>query len=140
MSVFDVALEQVVTRVPEIRFVTLTDTQGIEVARKSVRTDQDAQSLASEYTTVLRTVVGMARDHGLGALRELQIGTEKTTALLVAITADYYLVALMEPDSITGRCLRVSGTDLICAYIAPLPTLSVPRESRSCNILLIRLI
>ena len=47
MSVFDVALEQVVTRVPEIRFVTLTDTDGIEVARKSVRTDQAAQSLAS---------------------------------------------------------------------------------------------
>ena len=48
MSVFDTALEQVVTRVPEIRFVTLTDTDGIEVARKSVRTDQDAQSLATE--------------------------------------------------------------------------------------------
>ena len=115
MSVFDVALEQVVTRVPEIRFVTLTDTEGIEVARTSVRTDQDAQSLATEYTTVLRTVVGMARDHRLGALRELQIGTEKTTALLVAITADYYLVALLEPDSITGRArfhLRMAGLDL----------------------------
>ena len=115
MSVFDVALEQVVTRVPEIRFVTLTDTDGIEVARKSVRTDQDAQSLATEYTTVLRTVVGMAKDHGLGALRELQIGTERTTALLVAVAAEYYLVALLEPDSITGRArfhLRMAGLDL----------------------------
>ena len=115
MSVFDVALEQVVTRVPEIRFVTLTDTDGIEVARKSVRTDSDAQTLATEYTTVLRTVVGMAKDHGLGALRELQIGTERTTALLVAVTAEYYLVALLEPDSITGRArfhLRMAGLDL----------------------------
>ena len=115
MSVFDVALEQVVTRVPEIRFVTLTDTDGIEVARKSVRTDQDAQSLATEYTTVLRTVVGMARDHGLGALRELQIASERTTALLVAVTAEYYLVALLDPDSITGRArfhLRMAGLDL----------------------------
>lgn len=115
MSVFDAALEQVVTRVPEIRFVTLTDTEGIEIARKSVRIDQDAQTLATEYTTVLRTVVRMARDHGLGALRELQIGTEKTTALLVAITAEYYLVALLEPDSITGRArfhLRMAGLDL----------------------------
>ena len=115
MSSFDVALEQVVTRVPEIRFVTLTDTDGIEVARKSVRADQDAQNLASEYTTVLRTVVGLAREHGLGALRELQIGTEKTTALLVAVTAEYYLVALLEPDSITGRArfhLRMAGLDL----------------------------
>lgn len=115
MSVFDTALEQVVTRVPEIRFVTLTDTDGIEVARKSVRTDKDAQTLATEYTTVLRTVVSMARDHGLGALRELQIGTEKTTALLVAITGEYYLVALLEPDSITGRArfhLRMAGLEL----------------------------
>ena len=115
MSVFDVALEQLVTRVPEIRFVTLTDTDGIEVARKSVRTDLAAQSLASEYTTVLRTVVSMARDHSLGALRELQIGTEKTTALLVAITAEYYLVALLEPDAITGRArfhLRMAGLEL----------------------------
>jgi predicted regulator of Ras-like GTPase activity (Roadblock/LC7/MglB family) len=115
MSVFDAALEQVVTRVPEIRFVTLTDTDGIEVARKSVRTDQAAQSLSAEYTTVLRTVVGMAREHGLGALRELQIGTEKTTALLVAVTAEYYLVALLEPDSITGRArfhLRIAGLEL----------------------------
>ena len=115
MSDFDVALEQGVTRVPEIRFVTLTDTDGIEVARKSVRTDEAAQSIANEYTTVLRTVVGMARDHGLGALRELQIGTEKTTALLVAVTAEYYLVALLEPDSITGRArfhLRMAGLEL----------------------------
>ncbi|MBK5256105.1 MAG: hypothetical protein JJE39_08735, partial [Vicinamibacteria bacterium] len=50
MSVFDVALDRIVARIPEIRFVTLTDTDGIEVARKSVRTDEDAQSLASEYT------------------------------------------------------------------------------------------
>ena len=115
MSVFDVALEQLVTRVPEIRFVTLTDTDGIEVARKSVRTDLAAQSLASEYTTVLRTVVSMAREHSLGALRELQIGTEKTTALLVAITAEYYLVALLDPDAITGRArfhLRMAGLEL----------------------------
>ncbi len=115
MSVFDVALEQLVTRVPEIRFVTLTDTEGIEVARKSVRTDQDAQNVATEYTTVLHTVVSMARDHRLGALRELHIATEKTTALLVAITGEYYLVALMEPDSITGRArfhLRMAGLEL----------------------------
>ncbi len=115
MSVFDAALEQIVTRVPEIRFVTLTDTEGIEVARKSVRTDEDARNLATEYTTVLRTVVGMARDHGLGALRELQIGTEVTTALLVAVTMEYYLVALLDPDSITGRArfhLRMAGLDL----------------------------
>lgn len=115
MSVFDVALEQVVTRVPEIRFVTLTDTEGIEVARKSVRSDQAAESLASEYTTVLRTVVTLAKENGLGALRELQIGTEKTTALLVAVTGEYFLVALLEPDSITGRArfhLRMAGLEL----------------------------
>lgn len=115
MSVFDAALDQVVTRVPEIRFVTLTDTEGIEVARKSVRTDKSAQTLATEYTTVLRTVVGMAKEHGLGALRELQIGTEKTTALLMAVTNEYYLVALLEPDAITGRArfhLRLAGLEL----------------------------
>jgi len=115
MSVFDQALDQVVNRVPEIRFVSLTDTEGIEVARKAVRSDQAAQGLATEYTTVLRTVVTMAREHGLGALRELQIGTEKTTALLVAITGEYYLVALLDPDSITGRArfhLRMAGLEL----------------------------
>lgn len=115
MSVFDQALDRVVTRVPEIRFVSLTDTEGIEVARKAVRSDQAAQGLATEYTTVLRTVVTMAREHGLGALRELQIGTEKTTALLVAITGEYYLVALLDPDSITGRArfhLRMAGLEL----------------------------
>jgi len=115
MSVFDQALDRVVTRVPEIRFVRLTDTEGIEVARKAVRSDQAAQGLATEYTTVLRTVVTMAREHGLGALRELQIGTEKTTALLVAITGEYYLVALLDPDSITGRArfhLRMAGLEL----------------------------
>ncbi len=115
MSVFDVALEKIGAQVPELRFVSLTDTDGIEVARRSVRTDADAQALATEYTTVLRTVVGMAREHRLGALRELMIGTEKTTALLVAITAEYYLVALLEPDSIVGRArfhLRMAGLEL----------------------------
>lgn len=115
MSVFEDVLQRVVTRVPEVRFVTVTDTEGIEVARKSVRPDKDAQMLATEYTTVLRTVVMLAREHGLGNLRDLQIATEKMTALLVAITREYYLVALMEPDSVTGRArfnLKMAGLDL----------------------------
>lgn len=115
MSVFDEALEQIVTRVPEIRFVTLTDTEGIEIARRSVRTDDMAEALASEYTTVLRTVVRMAREHGLGGLRDLQIRTDGTTALLVWVSSDYYLVALLDPDSLTGRArfhLRQAGLEL----------------------------
>ncbi len=101
MSVFDVALEQVVTRVPEIRFVTLTDTDGIEVARKSVRTDEAAQSLATEYTTVLRTVVSMARDHGLGALRELQAST-------ATLPADYRRQVLSDTHAVAWALLSTT--------------------------------
>ena len=53
--------------------------------------------------------------HGLGGLRDLQIGTEATTALLIEVTGDYYLVALLDPDANTGRArfhLRMAGLEL----------------------------
>lgn len=115
MTVFEDVLQRIASRVPEARFLSITDTDGIEIARRAVRPDQDADMLATEYTTVLRTVVGMARDHGLGDLRDLQIGTEKMTALLVGITREYYLVALMDPNSVSGRArfnLAMAGLDL----------------------------
>lgn len=115
MTVFEDVLDRVVSRTPGVRFVTVTDTDGIEVARKSVRADKDAQTLAAEYTTLLRTVISLARDQGIGDLRDLQVATEKMTALLVAITKEYYLVALLEPDAVTGRArfhMKMAGQDL----------------------------
>ena len=72
-------------------------------------------AVAAEYTTLLRASVSAATDTGLGDLREFSIVTEKMTALLVGITADYYLFAALAPGALVGRArfaLRVAGSGL----------------------------
>ncbi len=51
----------------------------------------------------------------LGELRELTVCAERMTALLVSITAEYFLFGVFEPDTLVGQArfaLRSASLDL----------------------------
>ena len=68
-----------------------------------VRPDPDLEAVAAEYTTLLRASATTASDTGLGDLRELSVVTEKMTAVIVAITKEYFLFASLAPGALMGR-------------------------------------
>src|SRR6266545_1082819 len=90
-------------------------TDGIPIEKLVVRPEPNLEAVAAEYTTLLKTGVAVAADTGLGPLRELSVVTEKMTALLVAITPEYFLFAGLAPGALIGRArfaLRVAGLAL----------------------------
>jgi predicted regulator of Ras-like GTPase activity (Roadblock/LC7/MglB family) len=109
------ALSKVAARVPEARVLMIIGTDGIPIERLVLQPDPNLDTIAAEYTTLLRSSLSAASDTGLGDLSELSIITERTTTLMVGITRDYFLFALLSPGALVGRArfaLRVAGAQL----------------------------
>ena len=103
MAAFAEALRRIAAKVPETQLVMIMGTDGIPIERLVVRPDPNLEAVAAEYTTLLRASANTASDTGLGDLRELAVVTEKMTALIVAITNEYFLFASLAPDVLMGR-------------------------------------
>jgi predicted regulator of Ras-like GTPase activity (Roadblock/LC7/MglB family) len=115
MSGFSDALKKVASRVPETQMLIVMAADGIPIEKLIVRPDPDLEAIAAEYTTLLRASSNTASDTGLGALRELSVVTEKMVAVIVAITAEYFLFASLAPGAVMGRArfaLRMAGIAL----------------------------
>jgi predicted regulator of Ras-like GTPase activity (Roadblock/LC7/MglB family) len=100
---FGEALQRVAARVPETQMLVVMATDGIPIEKLVVRPDPNLEAVAAEYTTLLRASATTASDTGLGDLQELSVVTEKMTAVIVAITPEYYLFASLAPGALLGR-------------------------------------
>jgi predicted regulator of Ras-like GTPase activity (Roadblock/LC7/MglB family) len=112
---FATALSKVAAQVPESRVLMIIGTDGIPIERLVLKHDPNLETIAAEYTTLLRSSLAAASDTGLGELQELSIVTEKITTLMIGITREYFLFALLSPGALIGRArfvLRVAGTNL----------------------------
>jgi predicted regulator of Ras-like GTPase activity (Roadblock/LC7/MglB family) len=112
---FTETLRQVAARVPEAQMLLVMATDGIPVAKLVLRPEPNLEAVAAEYTALLRASVSAASDTGLGELHELCVVSDRMTALLVAITPEYFLFAALGPGALAGRArhaLRVAGLTL----------------------------
>jgi len=115
VSAFTDALRQVADRVPETQLLIVMGTDGIPIEKLVVRPAANLETVAAEYTSLLKSGVAVAGDTGLGQLKELSVITERMVALLVAITPEYFLFAGLAPGALLGRArfaLRVAGIAL----------------------------
>jgi predicted regulator of Ras-like GTPase activity (Roadblock/LC7/MglB family) len=115
VTAFTQALRSVAARVPEAQVLIIMGTDGIPVEKLVLNPDPNLEAVAAEYTALLRASVTAAGDTGLGELRELSVVTDRVTALLVAITSEYFLFAALAPGALQGRArfaMRVAGQGL----------------------------
>jgi predicted regulator of Ras-like GTPase activity (Roadblock/LC7/MglB family) len=112
---FNETLKQVALRVPESQVLMVMGTDGIPIEKLVIHADPNMEAVAAEYTSLLRASLSAAADTGLGSLQELSIQTERMTALLVAITPEYFLFAALDPGAVVGRArfaLKMAGVAL----------------------------
>lgn len=112
MSAFAGLLQKLAERIPESRLLMIMGTDGIPVVRYVAQEDPNMEAIAAEYTTLLRASLTAAADTGLGQLHEVAVVNEKLTALMVAITGEYFLFAALGPGASLGRArhaLRMAG-------------------------------
>jgi predicted regulator of Ras-like GTPase activity (Roadblock/LC7/MglB family) len=112
---FAQALQKVASRVPEMRVLMIIGTDGIPIERLVLQPDPNLETIAAEYTTLLRSSLAAAVDTGLGELQELSVVTENMTTLIVGITREYFIFAILSPGALLGRArfaLRMAGVSL----------------------------
>jgi predicted regulator of Ras-like GTPase activity (Roadblock/LC7/MglB family) len=115
MSVFTEALRRIADRVPETRLLMIMGSDGIPVERYVSGSDTNLEAVAAEYTTLLRASLAAAADTDLGQLLEVTVVNDRMTALMVAITVDYFVFAALAPGASLGRAryaLRMAGLNL----------------------------
>jgi predicted regulator of Ras-like GTPase activity (Roadblock/LC7/MglB family) len=100
---FSEALRSVARRAPDARAVFIMGSAGMPVDRVLVAPDPTLDAIAAELTTLVRSTLGAPADTGLGALRELTVVTQGITAVVMAITPDYYLFVALAPGGVVGR-------------------------------------
>lgn len=103
MPSFRDALTEIAEKIPEARVLAIMGTDGIAVERLVLTQDLNLEAVAAEYTTLLRGSLSTAADTALGELLEVTVVNELVTALMTAITPEYYLFAALAPGAILGR-------------------------------------
>jgi predicted regulator of Ras-like GTPase activity (Roadblock/LC7/MglB family) len=112
---FSDSLRRIAESVPEAQVVMIMGTDGIPIEKLVVRPDPRLETVAAEYTSLLRASLSVAGASGLGSLTEVCLVTEKMTTLLQGITPEYFLFAALPPGALLGRArffLRMAGIDL----------------------------
>jgi predicted regulator of Ras-like GTPase activity (Roadblock/LC7/MglB family) len=114
-AAFKEVLQTIASRVPETQLAMVMGTDGIPIEKLVLAPQANLEAMAAEYTTLLRSTLSSALDTGLGDVQELTVVTEKATALLVAITPEYFLFAGLRPGGLIGRArfaLRIAKKKL----------------------------
>jgi predicted regulator of Ras-like GTPase activity (Roadblock/LC7/MglB family) len=78
---------------------------GIPIERFALGEDQglDIETIATEFTTLLRRAMHTAADTDLGELQEMMLGTGRALFLLRPITSEYFLMLALAPGGNIGR-------------------------------------
>jgi len=78
---------------------------GIPIERCAAGEDQglDIETIATEFTTLLRRAMHTAADTDLGELQEMMLGTGRALFLLRPITSEYFLMVALAPGGNVGR-------------------------------------
>src|SRR5512145_1422155 len=116
MGAFGEVLRGVAGPVPEAVLLLILGTDGIPVERLDIGGDANLEAAAAEYTTLLRATLAAGADTHLGELHELTVATERMTAMLIAITPEYFLFAALRPGAFEGRArhaLRMAASSLL---------------------------
>jgi len=98
------ALNDVVLGTPGLAVVALTDREGLAVVtRGSSRNGGATEILVAELTSFFRSVGRSGAEVGGGPLKSLSLATEKGTAVLARVSADYALILQAEPGAAVGE-------------------------------------
>jgi len=103
MTAFGPVLQDIGRRVPGTRLAMILGVDGIPVEKIAEGDEGTLETIAAEYTTLLRASVSAGDDTGLGELSELSVVTQRMTAVLVGITSEYFLFGAFDPDTEVGR-------------------------------------
>ena len=100
---FKSVLEGIGHRLEGVLGVAVVGDDGIIVDRVATDPDFDSELATVEYVASCRDLKRASESVDAGALQEVSIVSEKSTALLRTISPGYFLILLLKPGQSLGR-------------------------------------
>jgi predicted regulator of Ras-like GTPase activity (Roadblock/LC7/MglB family) len=99
----ELPLHGIVERTVGVRLAALVGLDGMVVARAGDPDAVPVDLLVATYTDLVRRMDRSAEEAGLSVTEELVLGTGAGTLVLRVLTAEYAVLALLEPGGSLGR-------------------------------------
>jgi predicted regulator of Ras-like GTPase activity (Roadblock/LC7/MglB family) len=96
-------LESIAGKVEGTLGAVVMGMDGISVEKCASAGSANIESLAAEYTPLLRASSTASQDIGQGSLQELIVSTTSNIIAIRMITAEYFLFLLLKRDGNIGR-------------------------------------
>jgi len=96
-------LESITEKVEGTLGAVVMGIDGISVEKRLHEGSPNIESLAAEYTPLLRASSTAVEDIGQGPLQELIVSTDLNVIAIRMITPDYFLLLLLNKDGNIGR-------------------------------------
>ena len=102
---FTDTLSGIANKIEGCAAVVILGIDGIPIERhvKDPDTSLDIETVATEFTTLVRRSMRTASDTELGDMREMIFATDAMSFLLRPITSEYFLLLALNPDGNVGR-------------------------------------
>ncbi|MFH1574343.1 MAG: roadblock/LC7 domain-containing protein [Acidobacteriota bacterium] len=102
---FRSALTHLTSRLPGAEWAMIVGLDGVLLETGSERSPQEAELLAAEYATLLRSSRGVANRTALGELDGMVLATHNGRVMLQSLTPDYFLLLHVQESVLTGKAL-----------------------------------
>jgi predicted regulator of Ras-like GTPase activity (Roadblock/LC7/MglB family) len=96
-------LSRISDQIGGVLALSLVAKDGIPVESVSSDPDLDIDVLAAELVAQARSITDNHRELAVGEVQQLSVLTDRLTLIVSALTADYYLLAVLGPDGNYGR-------------------------------------
>ncbi|HSQ19195.1 MAG TPA: roadblock/LC7 domain-containing protein [Blastocatellia bacterium] len=102
---FTETLTEIANRIEGCAAVVILGIDGIPIERhvRDVDTSLDLETVAAEFTTLVRRSIRTASDTELGEMREMVFATDSMSFLLRPITSEYFLLLALKQGGNIGR-------------------------------------
>jgi predicted regulator of Ras-like GTPase activity (Roadblock/LC7/MglB family) len=102
---FTETLTNIANRIEGCTAVVILGIDGIPIERhvRDSNTSLDIETVAAEFTTLVRRSMRTASDSELGEMREMVFATDSMSFLLRPITSEYFLLLALNRGGNVGR-------------------------------------
>ncbi|MEW5975646.1 MAG: roadblock/LC7 domain-containing protein [Acidobacteriota bacterium] len=100
---FGTVLDSIVSKVEGTQAAVVMGMDGIAIEKRILEPSANVETLAAEYTSLLRNSASKVNDLALGLLQELVVSTDSRVIATRMITADYFVLIVLGPDGNVGR-------------------------------------
>ncbi len=96
-------LKEISSRIEGALALSLVARDGIQVESVATSSDVDLEVLSAELMTQVRAISQNHQELSVGSVRHLSIITDRLIMMVSAVTADYFLLLVLESGSSTGK-------------------------------------